>query len=232
LKGKRYSEEQIIGILREIESGTSVADVCRKHNVSAWSISRWRRKYADHDVPEAKKLKSLEAENARLKRIVANQSLDMEILKETASKNGRTFRQTGLGSSHSSLWPCKPASDMCCAWRIQPKTKESDVELTERIKKLAKKHGRYGYRRIAVMLRREGTLVNTKRIHRIWKLERLQIPCRRPKRRRYGPKEEVVNKAQYPNHVWSYDFIWMTAPSVETSCGSLMSSTSSLRNVW
>lgn len=81
------------------------------------------------------------------------------------------------------------------------------MELTERIKKLAKKHGRYGYRRIAVMLRREGTLVNTKRIHRIWKLERLQIPCRRPKRRRYGPKEEVVNKAQYSNHVWSYDFM-------------------------
>jgi transposase InsO family protein len=70
------------------------------------------------------------------------------------------------------------------------------VELTERIKKLVKKHGRYGYRRIAVMLRREGKLVNTKRVHRIWKLERLQIPCRRPKRRRYGP-----------NHVWSYDFV-------------------------
>jgi putative transposase len=86
LKGKRYSEEQIIGILREVEGGTSVAEVCRRHNVSAWSISRWRRKYAGLDVPEAKRLKALEAENARLKRIVANQAIDMEILKEAASK--------------------------------------------------------------------------------------------------------------------------------------------------
>ncbi|NMA24002.1 MAG: transposase [Spirochaetales bacterium] len=86
MKGKRYSEEQIIGMLREIETGTSVADVCRKHGVSAWSISRWRRKYSGMDVPEAKRLKALEAENARLKRIVANQALDMEILKEAASK--------------------------------------------------------------------------------------------------------------------------------------------------
>jgi putative transposase len=86
LKGKRYTEEQIIGTLREIDGGTSVADVCRKHNVSAWSISRWRQKYSGMDVPEAKRLRALEAENARLRRIVANQALDMEILKEAASK--------------------------------------------------------------------------------------------------------------------------------------------------
>ena len=54
MKGKRYTEEQIIGILREVESGTSVADVCRGHNVSAWSISRWRRKFSGMDVSDAK----------------------------------------------------------------------------------------------------------------------------------------------------------------------------------
>lgn len=86
MKGKRYTEEQIIGILREVESGTAVADVCRKHNVSAWSISRWRRKYAGMDVSDAKALKALEVENTRLKRIVASQAIDMEILREAASK--------------------------------------------------------------------------------------------------------------------------------------------------
>lgn len=86
MKGKRYTEEQIIGILREIESGTPVADVCRKHNVSAWSISRWRKKYGGMDVSDAKALKALEVENARLKRIVAQQAIDMQILKEAASK--------------------------------------------------------------------------------------------------------------------------------------------------
>lgn len=86
MKGKRYTEEQIIGMLREIEGGTSVADVCRKHNVSAWSISRWRHKYSGMDVSEARRLRVIEAENARLKRIVAQQAIDMEILKEAASK--------------------------------------------------------------------------------------------------------------------------------------------------
>jgi len=54
MKGKRYTEEQIIGILREVESGRSVADVCRAHSVSAWSISRWRRKFSGMDVSDAK----------------------------------------------------------------------------------------------------------------------------------------------------------------------------------
>ncbi len=91
--------------------------------------------------------------------------------------------------------------------RYQRKSKESDIELTERIKELATSHGRYGCRRITVCLRREGRMVNRKRVHRIWKLEGLQIPMKRPKRRQHGPKGEVVNKAEYPNHVWTYDFV-------------------------
>ena len=86
MNGKRYSEEQIISILREVESGAMVSEVCRKYNVSAWSISRWRRKYSGMDVCEARRLRALELENARLKRIVAQQAIDAEILREAASK--------------------------------------------------------------------------------------------------------------------------------------------------
>ena len=81
------------------------------------------------------------------------------------------------------------------------------MELVSKIHQLSIRHGRYGYRRIAVLLRREGWKVNRKRVHRIWKAEGLSLPLRRPKRRRAGPVGEIVNKAEYPNHVWSYDFL-------------------------
>jgi putative transposase len=86
MKGKRYPEEQIIGILREVESGVSVAEVCRKHGVSEWSVYRWRVKYRGMDVSEARRLRALEDENARLKRIVAQQAMDIDALKEVLSK--------------------------------------------------------------------------------------------------------------------------------------------------
>ena len=87
MKGKRYSEEQIIKILREAEAGMSAVEVCRKHGVSEWSFYRWRRKYGGMEISEAKRLKALEEENQRLKRIVARQALDIDLLREINSKN-------------------------------------------------------------------------------------------------------------------------------------------------
>ena len=79
--------------------------------------------------------------------------------------------------------------------------------LRESIRSLASRHSRYGYRRVTALLRREGEKINIKRVHRIWKLEGLSLPQRRPKRRQYGPKGEVLRKAEYPLHVWSYDIL-------------------------
>jgi len=84
---------------------------------------------------------------------------------------------------------------------------KNEAMLIKEIHKLAIRHSRYGYRRIAVLLRREGWKVNRKRVHRIWKSEGLGLPRRQPKRRRVGQMGEIVNKAEYPNHVWSYDFV-------------------------
>ena len=80
--------------------------------------------------------------------------------------------------------------------------------LREQIGALAHRHRRFGYRRIAVVLnRQERVKVNVKRVHRLWKEEGLGLTRRRPKRRSYGPKGAVVNRAQRPNHVWTYDFV-------------------------
>jgi putative transposase len=86
MKGKRYPEEQIIGIIREVEAGSTIAEVCRKYGVSEWSVYRWRNKYRGMDVSEAKRLRALEEENARLKRIVAQQAMDIDALKQVLSK--------------------------------------------------------------------------------------------------------------------------------------------------
>jgi putative transposase len=82
MKGKRYSEEQIVRILRELDGGKAMAEVCRQHGVSEQSVYRWRSKYADMGVSDLRRLKELEAENRRLKHVVAEQALDNAALKE------------------------------------------------------------------------------------------------------------------------------------------------------
>jgi len=85
-KGKRYSQEQIIRILREVESGTSIAEVGRKYGVAENTIYRWKSRYGDMQAAELQRLKELESENSRLKRIVAQQVLDLDALKELLAK--------------------------------------------------------------------------------------------------------------------------------------------------
>ena len=86
MRKRRYSEAQIFGILKEVESGVPVVNAAREHGVSPATIHRWKSKYAGMSLSELKRLKALEEENARLKRIVAQQALDNELLKEINSK--------------------------------------------------------------------------------------------------------------------------------------------------
>ena len=86
MKGKRFTEEQIIRLLQEAESGLAVADVCRKHNCSEQSFYRWKAKFGGLEVSEAKRLKELERENVELKKVVAEQTLDIRMLKDVNSR--------------------------------------------------------------------------------------------------------------------------------------------------
>ena len=86
MKGKRFTDEQIIRILHEAEAGVSVADICRKHNCSEQSFYRWKSKFGGMDVSEAKRLRELERENAELKKMVAEQVLDIRMLKDVNSR--------------------------------------------------------------------------------------------------------------------------------------------------
>lgn len=87
MERKRYSEEQIISILKESEGGANTAELCRKYGMSAASFYKWKAKFGGMEVSDARKLKALEHENGRLKRIVADLTLDNRALKEINSKN-------------------------------------------------------------------------------------------------------------------------------------------------
>ena len=86
MKRKRFTEEQIIGVLKEHELGAKTADLCRKHGISEATFYNWKSKFGGVDVSEAKRLKQLEGENARLKKLLANSMLDNAALKDLLSK--------------------------------------------------------------------------------------------------------------------------------------------------
>lgn len=86
MKRKRFSEEQIIAILREHEAGVATADLCRKHRMSSASLYTWKAKFGGMDVSDAQKLRALEAENAKLKRLLAESMIDNAGLKDLLAK--------------------------------------------------------------------------------------------------------------------------------------------------
>jgi len=88
MKRSRYTEEQIIGILQQQEAGTPVTELCRKHGMSDATFYTWKSKYGGLGVSEAKRLRALEAENAKLKRLLADAMLDNAALKDLLGKNG------------------------------------------------------------------------------------------------------------------------------------------------
>ena len=88
MKKSRYSEEQMIGILKQSEAGVKTPDLCREHGISAATFYGWKSKFGGMDVSEAQRLKTMEDENRRLKQLVAELSLDKEALKSVIRKNG------------------------------------------------------------------------------------------------------------------------------------------------
>lgn len=87
MKNTRFSPEQIIGILKEAEAGAKVPDLCRRHGISNWTFYTWRKKYQGLTVNEARRVRHLEDENGKLKRLVADLTLDNQALKELLRKN-------------------------------------------------------------------------------------------------------------------------------------------------
>lgn len=86
MKGVRFKEEQIIAVLKQLEKGTAVKELCRQHGITQQTVYRWKAKYGGMEVSDAKRLRELEHENAKLKRMIADIMLDNQVLKDINSK--------------------------------------------------------------------------------------------------------------------------------------------------
>lgn len=87
MRKSRFTDEQVIGVLREVASGAKLTTVCRRLGITVTTYYRWKAKFGEMQVPEARRLRALEDENRRLKRLVADQALNIQILKDVAGKD-------------------------------------------------------------------------------------------------------------------------------------------------
>jgi transposase-like protein len=114
MKRKQFSEEQIIGMLKEAEAGAVVTDLCRRHGMSSATYYAWKAKFGGLEVSDAKRLRALEEENARLKRLLADTMLDNAGLKDLLSKNGDACREAGSGRASPDGAGDERAAGVCC----------------------------------------------------------------------------------------------------------------------
>ncbi|HAH44122.1 MAG TPA: IS3 family transposase [Planctomycetaceae bacterium] len=220
---KRFTVEQIIQKLREAEvelaRGKTIGLVCKQLGITDQTYYRWRKEYGGIRTDQAKRLKDLEKENARLKRLLADAELDKAILKEAAFGKllspvkrcqAVTYVRNTLGPEIvSERRACRVLGQPRSTQRREPYLPDDEPRLVKRMIELATQYGRYGYRTIWGMLLLEGWKVNHKRIERLWRREGLKVPKKQPKRRRLWLNDGscVRLRPGYKDHVWSYDFV-------------------------
>jgi len=200
MKKSRFSEEEKIAILKEVQARATVVATCAKHSIGVQTYHGWKRKFGGMEVDEAWRLRALEEENGRLKRVgggfdCAGADPKRGERKKMVSPSSRrravkSVVEEGLGSA---VQACRAinlgALELLSAVRSTARRVDA---CTRRWCNLSQKHPRYGYRRITALLRRSGLTVNAKRVQRL---------------RRLGPGQNERLHATKPRQVWSWDFV-------------------------
>ena len=210
---KGHTEEQIIAALKQQEAGEKTTEICRKLGISQATFYLWKRQYAGLGVQELHELRQLREENSRLKRIVADLTLDRQILQEVVSKKlGKASPAAPIGEvgagGVSGFSERRAARILAMAWSTMRYRSRRPLQeaLRGRLRQLAATHVRYGYRRLTVLLRREGWAVNAKRIYRLYDEEQLKV--RSVERKKIGRRQRVAQPpATAPNQAWAADFV-------------------------
>ncbi|MFV8529294.1 IS3 family transposase, partial [Ralstonia pseudosolanacearum] len=210
---KRFTEEQIIGVLKEAEAGLKPSELCRKHGISEATYYNWKAKFGGMTVSEAQRLKELEQENNKLKRLLAESMLDNAALKDLLSRKlaspqakreaVRTLMtERAMGVTRA----CGLVGISRSLFHYESRRRVDDEALTGRMMAIAAQKRRYGYRRIHVLLQREGWLANHKRIWRLYSKAGLSVRKRRRKRIA-AVERKPLSLPTGPNQSWSMDFV-------------------------
>ncbi|MXO47272.1 IS3 family transposase [Qipengyuania citrea] len=212
MKRSRFSEEQIIAVLKEQEAGMPTAEVCRRHGISSATFYKWKSKFGGLEVSDARRLRTLEQENSRLKKLLAEAMLDNVVLKDLAFKKmvtpgakreavAHAREQHGLSERRA----CSLVGVSRRVIRYEP-TRPDDGALRQRLRELAAERRRFGYRRLGYLLAREGMRPNHKKLLRIYREEGLRVRRRGGRKRALGTRRPMV-LPDGPNQRWSFDFV-------------------------
>ncbi|WP_459975017.1 IS3 family transposase [Mycobacterium sp. MUNTM1] len=228
-KRRRHTPDQIIRKLAEgnklLGAGQELAEVCRHLEIAESTWHRWVAQYGGMKANEAKRLKELEAENARLKRLVANQALDIDMLKEifggkllTPNRKRSAVAALRERFGVSERRACTVVGLHRSTMRLRPSSVTTEeAELRAWLRRFATDRPRWGWRRAAKMARRAGWKVNNKRIRRLWREEGLRVPQRRRKKRLTGIGAAVGAMSPIrPNAIWAMDFQFDTTADGRT----------------
>ncbi|NKC49802.1 IS3 family transposase [Ochrobactrum anthropi ATCC 49188] len=211
MKKQRFTEERIIAVLKELEAGMKVADLCRKYGISDATFYNWKAKYGGMEVFEAKRLKALEEENAKLKKLLAEQMLDAAALREllakmvgpAAKRDAVAHLKDIMGLSERRACQIVSADRKMIRYRS---CRPPEVELRAKLRDLANERRRFGYRRLFVLLRRDGEPSGVNRIYRLYREEGLSVRKRKARRRAVGTRAPILVEAK-ANARWSLDFV-------------------------
>ncbi|HJL52471.1 MAG TPA: IS3 family transposase [Arenicellales bacterium] len=217
---KRHRPEEIVTKLRQVEvligQGLARIDAIRQVQITEQTFYRWRKQYGGMGTAQLKELKRLQKENERLRRAVSDLTLDKLIL--TEANKGKLLsparRRICIDHVRSKLnlserRICRVLGQHRSTQRRRPRGRADKDRLVADMIELVRQYGRYGYRRIAALLRDAGWQVNDKRIERLWRREGLKVPMKQPKKGRLWLNDGscIRLRPEYRDHVWSYDFV-------------------------
>ena len=210
MKKTRFTEAQIVAILRELDAGVPVAELARKHGVHANTIRLWRDKYGGMETSDLAKLRQLQDENRRKDRIIARMALEIDAMKGLVEKNAwgprkqeavRALRQRGISAVRACDLISYNRSNL-----YYHRTPIDDEPIVTRLKSLATERPRWGWRRLLIMVRRDKIVVGETRFRRIYRALELQVRARRKRKVNYV-RGNFIEPVSQPNARWSIDFM-------------------------